>query len=83
MSIILSKSQTPLPFLSTEQYQLSINFWPVFSKIKEISVDEYYFLEILDPPPFLSTEYLDKTLFCYFFFGIIGSKTKNCIDEGK
>ena len=42
-------SQNPLP-PSLLEYYLSINFWPIFSKIKEISVDEYYFFEIPDPP---------------------------------
>ena len=42
--------QNPLPPLPAEYY-LSINFWPIFSKIKQISVDEYYFIEIPDPPP--------------------------------
>ena len=46
------KPKPPPPFPA--EYYLSINFWPIFSNIKEISVDEYYFSKSQTP------EYLDK-----------------------
>ena len=46
VQILNPKPPPPLP----AEYYLSINFWPIFSKIKQISVYEYYFFEIPSPP---------------------------------